>query len=50
MEVDCMDKETGLTIEINVTKIVKYVCIAGMVIVTVIFGGNAFKAYINSRS
>ncbi len=45
-----MRKETEVCVEVNVTKIVKYVCIAGAVIVAAIFGELAFKEFIKSRS
>lgn len=45
-----MDNKTGVNIDINVTKIVKYVCVAGIVIVAVIFAEKAFKEFIKSPS
>lgn len=45
-----MRKETEVCIEVNVTKIVKYVCIAGAVIVASIFGELAFKEFIKSKA
>lgn len=45
-----MKRETEVCVEVNVTKIVKYVCIAGAVIVTAIFGELAFKDYIKSKN
>ncbi|MDE6566413.1 MAG: hypothetical protein K2K70_01620 [Lachnospiraceae bacterium] len=36
-------------LEVNVTKIVKYVCLAGVSIVAVIFGEKAFQAYIRGK-
>lgn len=43
-----MDKETQVNIDVNVTKIVKYVCIAGAVVVALIFTEKAFKEFIKS--
>lgn len=43
-----MDRKTQVNIDINVTKIVKYVCIAGVVIVTVVFAEKAFKEFVKS--
>lgn len=45
-----MRRETDMCVEVNVTKIVKYVCTAVAVIVTAIFSELAFKEYIRSRS
>jgi len=45
-----MARNTELNIDINVTKIVKYACIAGIVIVAVIFTENAFKEFVKSPS
>ena len=41
-----MSKETGTKVEvkIDVTKIVKYVCLAGTAIVAIIFGSRCAKA------
>lgn len=36
-------------LEINVTKIVKYVCLAGVSIVAVIFGEKALREYIRTK-
>lgn len=40
----CKEKNSGamVKVEVNVTKIVKYVCITGVLIVAVIFGCNAW--------
>lgn len=43
-----MGKKTELNIDINVTKIVKYACVAGVVIVAVIFIEKAFKEFVKS--
>lgn len=45
-----MSRKTDVNIDINVTKIVKYVCIAGIVIVAVIFIEKAFKEFVKSPS
>ena len=45
-----MDKKTNVNIDINVTKIVKYACIAGIVIESVIFTEKAFKEFVKSPS
>lgn len=36
-------------LEINVTNIVKYVCLAGISIVAIIFGEKAFEEYIRTK-
>ncbi|MDO4167634.1 MAG: hypothetical protein Q4D32_09540 [Eubacteriales bacterium] len=36
-------------LEVNVTKIVKYVCLAGVSIVAVIFGEKALEEYIRIK-
>lgn len=36
-------------LEINVTKIVKYVCLAGVAIVAVIFGEKALREYVRAK-
>lgn len=36
-------------LEINVTKIVKYVCLAGVSIVAVIFGEKALREYMRMK-
>ena len=43
-----MCKKTELNIDINVTKIVKYACVAGGVIVAVINIKKAFKEFVKS--
>lgn len=43
-----MGKKTEVNIDINVTKIVKYACVAGIVIVAVIFMEKAFKEFVKS--
>ncbi len=45
-----MKRETDVCVEVNVTKIVKYVCIAGALIVAAIFGELAFKDYVKSKN
>ena len=39
-----------MVLEVNVTKIVKYVCMAGVSIVAIIFGQRAYREYIRARS
>ena len=41
--------EKGVKIEVNVTKIVRYVCFAGIVIVGIIFGERAYEKYLESK-
>lgn len=43
-----MKKETGVNIDINVTKIVKYVCFAGVIIVTIVFLEKGFKEFMKN--
>lgn len=43
-----MARNTELNIDINVTKIVKYTCLAGIAIVAVIFIEKAFKEFVKS--
>lgn len=38
-----------MNIEINVTKIVKYVCVTGAVIVAIIFGQKTYAEYIHAK-
>lgn len=38
--------ESGLSIKIDVTRIVKYVCVTGIVIVAIIFGTRLVKEFI----
>lgn len=44
-----MESETSVEVKVDVTKIVKYVCIAGTVIVSVIFGSRCAKAYLENK-
>lgn len=37
-----------MTVDVNVTKIVKYVCVTAVIIVTVIFGQMAFSDFITT--
>lgn len=49
---DCdSEKKEGsmVKIEVNVTKIVKYVCITGVLIVGCIFGEKCFREFVGSR-
>lgn len=41
-----MESETSVEVKVDVTKIVKYVCIAGAVIVAVIFGSKCVDEYL----
>ncbi len=38
-----------MSLELNITKIVKYVCLAGISIVAIIFGEKAFAEYIRTK-
>lgn len=40
-----MENETKVEVKVDVTKIVKYVCIASAIIIAVIFGSSCAKAY-----
>lgn len=44
-----MEKGTRVNIEINVTKIVKYLCMAGVAIVASIFSHKSYSAYLADR-
>lgn len=44
-----MKNEALSNLNINVTKIVKYVCLAGVLIVGIIFFEKGFTAFIKSR-
>ncbi|MBO5484796.1 MAG: hypothetical protein J5979_06270 [Lachnospiraceae bacterium] len=49
---DCESEEREgymVKIEVNVTKIVKYVCITGVLIVGCIFGEKCFRDFVGSR-
>lgn len=37
-------------IDVNVTKIVRYVCVAGIAIIAIIFGEKAYAEYIHAKS
>ena len=39
-----------MSIDINVTKIVKYVCLSGAAIVAIIFGEKAYATYICAKT
>lgn len=39
-----------MNIEINVTKVVKYVCVTGAVIVAIIFGQKTYAEYIHAKN
>ena len=38
-----IEAETGVTVKVDVAKIVKYICIAGVLIVAIIFGTRCFS-------
>ena len=38
----CSSDEVGVSVNVDVTKIVKYVCFAGILIVGIIFGTKCF--------
>jgi hypothetical protein len=45
----CPDEKTGrLTMDLNITKIVKYACVAGVLIVAIIFGTKTFEKMIEN--
>ncbi len=44
-----MQKENKNPLNINVTKIVKYVCLAGVVIVGIIFSEKGYAEFVRSR-
>ncbi len=50
-ENDCNKEGNGsmVKIEVNVTKIVKYVCITGVLIVGCIFGEKCFRDFVENR-
>ena len=41
-----MNREAGVEVKVDVTKIVKYACLAGTAIVAIIFGSKCAKAYL----
>ncbi|MGB8453469.1 MAG: hypothetical protein WCD89_14225 [Anaerocolumna sp.] len=41
--------ETGSSINVDVTKIVKYICIAGVLIVTIIFTTRCISSILNKN-
>ncbi|MBQ3600961.1 MAG: hypothetical protein II992_07160 [Lachnospiraceae bacterium] len=45
-----MNREAGVEVKVDVTKIVKYACIAATVIIGIIFGGKCISAYIEKNS
>lgn len=44
-----MNCGSGVHVEVNVTKIVKYVCLAGVIIVSVIFCEKGYKEYLTKN-
>lgn len=42
------EQEAMVKVEVNVTKIVKYVCMTGVLIVGCIFGEKCFRDYVQS--
>lgn len=36
-------KKSGVTVDVNVTRIVKYICIASVLIVGIIFGTRCYR-------
>lgn len=44
-----MESERSVEVKVDVTKIVKYVCITGAVIVSVIFGCKCAKIYFETN-
>lgn len=38
-----------MSIDVNVTKIVKYVCLAGVAILAIIFGEKAYAEYVRAK-
>ncbi len=43
-----MKKANNVCIDINVTKIVKYVCLAGVVIVSIVFGERGYERFLRA--
>ncbi|BCN32125.1 hypothetical protein [Anaeromicropila herbilytica] len=39
----CEEKTNGLKIDLNITKMVRYVCTAGVLIVAIIFGTKTYE-------
>lgn len=39
------EKGTSISVDVNVTQIVKYVCLTGVIIVACIFGEKALRDY-----
>ena len=42
-------EENGITVSIDVTKIVKYCCTASVLIVGIIFGSSVLKKYVEKK-
>ena len=45
-----MEKGTRVNVDVNVTKIVKYVCLAGVAIVFAIFSHKSYTAFLLTES
>ena len=44
-----MEKGTRVNVDVNVTKIVKYVCLAGVAIVFAIFSHKSYTSFLADR-
>jgi len=42
------DIDSAVTVSVDVTKIVKYVCIAGVIIVGIIFGNRCYQKMLSA--
>lgn len=45
----CREREAKVDIKINVTEIVKYVCITGIAIVGIIFGSKCVRSFVKKN-
>ncbi len=52
MKKDCCttsaDVDCGVTVKVDVAQIVKYACLAGILIVAIIFGAKSFDSYLKT--
>ena len=48
-EKECCANETGIQVKVDVTKIVKCICVTGAFIVTIVFAMKALGEYFNSK-